>query len=155
MTDIEDTAHYAYSFDEEHYHGESNSIEAALEEAKEDREFEDAEPGSVIEVHIGRCIPITAEQLLIDADDIIERAQERCYDYAGEIAETYIDDWHTVPKEKKIAIDAALHIAILDIFARHEIDLSPTCYGIEDVKSYKLDVPPADEAQNGLQEATP
>lgn len=77
-------AEWAYSFDEERYHGHEPSIEAAIAEAL-------AEAGDEEAAHfwVGRCKRFVGTG---DAASVIERLQEQCYGECGEYGETYLED---------------------------------------------------------------
>jgi hypothetical protein len=129
-TNTETPDSFAYSFDEEYYRGEFPSIDIALEEAKADRPDADT-------VFIGKIVPICAEEILLHADHIVERAQESLYDRVGDMADSYLDDWFRNDKNKAAApaITAEIHSAIITIFEKHGINLHPTCWSVVDVKT--------------------
>ena len=82
------TDNYAYSFDNERYYEQCDSIEEALAaaklDAKNDDDFKDAKT-----VYIGRVHKFVPE---VDAWHIIENLQDMADDEAYEVAEDYLRD---------------------------------------------------------------
>ena len=74
---------YSYSFDDEHFNGEFETIEETLKEAENDS------CGDYKEVYIGEN---GVFKPFVDGDDIIERVQQEAFDEVGEIAEIYLDN---------------------------------------------------------------
>ena len=114
---------YAYSFDEERYHGEFNSIEEALSEARSSRDDEGA-------VWIGRIKP--AKDFLRERNPLWlgERVEEEAeYNLADEIG--WEDQIITLTKDQKIELGKLITEWLCD-------NASFNCYGVADVKEYPL-----------------
>ncbi|HJV75394.1 MAG TPA: hypothetical protein VJ654_14300 [Noviherbaspirillum sp.] len=88
MAQAETPSEWAYSFNEENYNGSETSIEAAIAEALAEADDREA-------FWIGKCKRFVGRG---DADDVIERLQEQCYEECGEFGETYLED---VTKEER------------------------------------------------------
>ncbi len=133
------TEQFAYSLDEEHYHGTFDTPEMALAEGKADAESRH-EVGETVKIWVGKGVPVDVKTLLPDSDDIIDRAQELIYEHVGEIGDTYLSDWHCIRKEKAEAIDAELVPLLIELFKRHGVNLVPHCYGVADVSVHEYEV---------------
>lgn len=93
-------AKYAYSFNNERYYGEFDTIEEALGEAKGDNYgCED-----VYKVYIGEVVHDYYPR--IDTDHLLEELNYDAYDKCGEWAEDYLED---VTKEDFIELDDKLN----------------------------------------------
>jgi hypothetical protein len=77
-------AEWAYSFDEEQYHGYEPTIEGAIAEA-----IAEAASGDYGQFWVGKCKRFAG---MGDAISVIERLQEQCYEACGEYGETYLED---------------------------------------------------------------
>lgn len=124
---------FSYSFDEEHYSGQFDSRDEALAEAKSEAKG-DSEKSTV---WIGKCVPLEVKQLMAracDANDIIERMQEACYDEVGEAA----DNYDPATRDQINAVDAELPDLIIALFAKHGADLAPSCWSVTDVVPHEL-----------------
>lgn len=117
---------WAYSFNEEAYHGEEPTIEAAIAEAL--AEFDNNPEEHSDYFWVGQCKRFYAKG---DADLVIDYLQECAYEECGEYAETYLDDvtdaerkelsdfitawaarvdrsnFYTIEKAQKITVEAA------------------------------------------------
>ena len=115
---------YAFSFDEENYHGLFDTIEKALEKARNDT------PDAPDFVYIGEAIhpdPLT----FINGPDILDQIQnedEFCSDWA--------DGWPRTTKEQDDELTAVLRAAFQQWMAKH--DLAPTFYNVENAEKYNL-----------------
>lgn len=86
-------AKYCYCIDGETFYGNYDSVEKAIEWAKNDLGFEVAnrwlKPGDY-EIFIGKCVPFVPQITRWDVEDLAEKFSEKAYDYCG--AETYMED---------------------------------------------------------------
>lgn len=113
---------YAWSTDDESYHGCFDSREDAAAAAfEEDEEADTAWTGR-------RVTPVR----VADADDLIERVAVRTSDEAGEWADDYLYD---VPKPVVAELQAALQ-ALWDAWERRH-KLEPAWFNVEDAKEHK------------------
>jgi hypothetical protein len=100
---------YSYSYDEECYHGQFDTPEAAAAEVF-------ASDPHLNEIWVGENKGVTAHAF-IDADDVLENSQQRADEHAGECA----GDWLSgLGKEKR----AALEVLIGDWLQENE----PPCF---------------------------
>ena len=90
---------YAYSFDEEVFHGQYASFQEALAAAEEDADEETS-------VWIGLSSPAFTRQFMPDSSELRDNLAERAGDEFGE----YSEDWLSSPFPKDVAekIDALL-----------------------------------------------
>mgnify|MGYP000982511971 CR=1 FL=1 len=88
---------YSWSTDEERFHDQCDSVEAAIAAAVE-YHGRDMEVGST--VYVGEVLRVQTAQL-ISADSIIENMQVQAYDYAGEASEDYLA---SVTKEQEMEL---------------------------------------------------
>lgn len=88
---------YSYSYDEENYHGNFQSPEAAAADVF----LDDPE---IDEIWVGENSYVTAHEF-IDADDVLENAQQRADEHAGECA----GDWLSwFGKEKRAELEVLI-----------------------------------------------
>ena len=79
---------YSWSTDEETFHDQCDSLEAAVASAI-DYHGGDMEIGQTI--YVGEVKPV-ATSSLVGEGNIVERMQEMAYEYAGESSEDYLHD---------------------------------------------------------------
>lgn len=95
---------YAWSVNEEDYHGSEATREAAVQAAIGDN---DLEPGR--KVWTGEAVKRSAGYYLTSADRLLEDMQERAYEHHGE----YSEDWLTkVSSEQERELDLDLKAAV-------------------------------------------
>ena len=123
------TDNYAYSFDNEHYFGQYDSIRIALRLAKQDIKYND-ELRDVKTIYIGRVYKF---EPCVDAVRVIERVQDDAYDEADEYIGDYLDH---VEKEEWQKLEAML-TETFNKWAK-ETDNEPSFFTVEDVKEYEL-----------------
>jgi hypothetical protein len=120
--DTESGVRFAWSFDEEHYHGEEASREAALAAAME--EADDREG-----CWTGRIVPIPVETLLPSGYRIVEEMAEAAYDEHG------IDDWlDDVTKEQEAELETAVRGVAKAWLEKHKN--WPRFWTVEDTKEH-------------------
>jgi hypothetical protein len=85
-------AEWAYSFDEEQYRGSEPTIEDAIAEA-----IAEAASGDYGQFWVGKCKRFAGAG---DANSVIERLQEQCYEECGEYGETYLEDVTAAEKQE-------------------------------------------------------
>lgn len=124
------TDNYAYSFDNERYYEQYDSIEQALAAAKLDAKNDD-ELKDVKTVYIGRVHKFVPE---VDAWSIIERLQDDADDEAYEASEDYLQD---VSDEEANKLEAML-TETFNKWAR-ETGNEPNFFVVKDVKEYSLE----------------
>ena len=114
---------YAYSFDEDNFYGEFDSIEKALDAARKDNcDNEDY----VFVGIIGEYAPF------IDGDSVIEDLQERALE-ESDYAEGYLDD---VAQDAIDEFNTKLNDVLFEWLKKW--NLKPNFYPIENVKRYAL-----------------
>lgn len=89
---------YSWSTDEERFHDQCDSVEAAIAAAV-DYHGDDMEVGGT--VYVGEVMRVDTAQL-ISADSIIENMQCQAYEHAGEASEDYLASV-TSEQEKELA----------------------------------------------------
>ena len=109
------TDNYAYSFDNEHYFGQYDSIRIALRLAKQDIKYND-ELKNIKTIYIGR---VYKYEPYVDAVRVIEWVQQDAYDEADEYAEDYLDN---VKKEELQKLEAMLTETFRPAFVKAIID---------------------------------
>lgn len=84
---------YCYSTDGEIFSGNYDSVEKAIEWAKNDLDFEVAhhwlKPGDY-EIFVGKCVPFVPQITRWDVEDLAEKISDKAYEYCG--SETYMED---------------------------------------------------------------
>ena len=70
----------------------------------------------------------------IDADRVVEDAQDRLYDEIGEFAEAYLND---ITTEQEKELEEALNNVFYEWHKKH--NLFPTCYIVEDEEYVTID----------------
>jgi len=123
---------YAWSINEEEYHGSEGSREDAIQAAIEDN---DLEPGQ--KVWTGVVVKEPASYYLKSARHLIEDMQERAYDDAAEYAENWLTK---VTPEQESELELSLHAAINEWAEKH--GHQPQFYTVTDTVEH--DVTPAD-----------
>jgi hypothetical protein len=84
---------WAWSFNELEYSGSEPTMAEAIAHAL----GEAANEEGIEQFWIGKCVRFAGEG---DADSVIERLQERCYDDCGEFGETYLEDVTQAEKDE-------------------------------------------------------
>ncbi|MBA4187564.1 MAG: hypothetical protein C0467_06050 [Planctomycetaceae bacterium] len=112
---------FAWSSDEETFHGSFDSVEEALDEGRSSYPDRTIYVGEAAEVYVHGP----------DADDVTERLVSSVYDQVGEYAESFLDD---VTKEAREELDTALTAVVSAWLTKH--CLWPTCYTIVKVKEF-------------------
>jgi len=121
---------YAWSTDEEMYHGKFDTVEEALAEAREHLiDGLDEDPGSYT-VWVGEAKPIPTGRL-VDAECIVERMQERAYEEVGEFGEDYL----TTATAEQLKELEALVVAWAD---RVEM---PSFYSADNILAHTIVIP--------------
>jgi hypothetical protein len=127
-TGVRDGQKYAYSTNEEFYHGEFSTPEQAAAEAF-------AEDPDLISYHVGLCVKPKPEDY-IDSQDILHRITEQAEDqFGGEWAESWCEMICALPREKYEELNDALGKVMAEWLGRH--GLRPTFYNIEKSKRVK------------------
>ena len=124
------TDNYAYSFDNERYYGQYDSIREALDIAKEDIKYSDELRG-IKTVYIGRCYVYEPH---VDAIRVIECVQQDAYDEADEYIGDYLDD---VKEEEWQKLEAML----TETFKKwsRETGNEPNFFIVKDAVEYSLE----------------
>lgn len=113
---------YSYSTNEERYHGDFPTPEAAADEG-----FAENEEADVIFVGENR-IPMPED--CIDGNDVIESVQNH-EDFLTEFAE----DWHGVSKERREELTNAIRKTFGEWIDKH--GLRPTFFTVDNVKEFR------------------
>lgn len=125
---MKQTDKFAYSFDNEVYSCEYDSVEEALVDAKQEVKSgqEDAEV-----VYIGRVYEFEPK---VDVDSIIERLQDDAEDEAGECADYYLEG-------VKIADRLKLQEMLTETFNKWAAETynEPTFYIVKETQEYSLE----------------
>lgn len=124
------TDNYAYSFDNEHYFGQYDSIRIALRLAKEDIKYND-ELKNIKTIYIGR---VYKYEPYVDAVRVIEWVQQDAYDEADEYTEDYLDN---VKKEELQKLEAML-TETFNKWAK-ETGNEPNFFTVEEIQEYSLE----------------
>lgn len=108
---------YCYSWDGEHYHGEFDTEQEAIEDAKKDKPFAES-------VYIGTC---TEPELKWHSNEeiIIESMQECLLDDVGEYAECF-----DVSSEDEILLGKMIDEVVATWI--EERNIKPNCYAVLD-----------------------
>lgn len=112
---------YTYSDCGEYYSGEYASRQEAIDDNRTDKD----QP-----CYTAISVPIKFKELCIDADAIIEHAQECAYEIVGDMADNYLSD---VTRDQIKAINKKLPKVIYKLFKKHGVTFSPNFYGVTDV----------------------
>ena len=107
-----------WNIDNEGYESKDEAIKEGIKMV-----VEDAEGGN--KFRVGKIVACGMSR--IDADRVIEDAQDRLCDEVGECGETYLDD---VTEEQEKELEEALNNVFYEWHKKH--NLFPTCYKIED-----------------------
>jgi len=117
---------FSWSRDEERYHGEFATREAALEEAAAEYPEQEAFwTGLIVRPNVKAWLP--------DVDHQIEAMQERAWEEAGEISETFMED---VTKDQRKELQAEMDAVMLAWMARH--NLEPRFWLVEQVEEHEM-----------------
>ena len=99
----ESSKQYSWSTDEEQFHGQFDSEEAAIADAL-CISGHDFEVGNVI--WIGEAVPVLAEEL-VRAESVIDQMLETAYELAGEASEDYLSGVTAEQKKELESLIAA------------------------------------------------
>ena len=124
------TDNYAYSFDNEHYFGQYDSIRIALRLAKQDIKYND-ELKNIKTIYIGR---VYKYEPCVDAVRVIECVQQDAYDAADEYIGDYLDN---VKEEEWQKLEAML-TETFNKWAK-ETGNEPNFFTVEEIQEYSLD----------------
>jgi hypothetical protein len=123
-----DKPKFSWSFDGELYHGEFDSREEAIADARENYPSKTA-------VHTGRNERITIEQVVGDlSDEAMEGMACRATDLAGESAEGF--PWDDCDEAAQKELGEAIAKVILEWAQRHNV--SPRFWTVVDVQQHQL-----------------
>lgn len=114
---------YSYSFDEENYTGEFDSIDEAIEEARDEADGRDF-------VYVGKAVrpdPLN----FIDGQEVIERIAE-----ADEFCTEWGQGWPEANTEQIAELTEAFHAAFKAWMDKH--NLHPTFWNVENAQKYNL-----------------
>lgn len=114
---------FAYSFNEENYHGSENSIERALAEAA-------ACADECESVFIAEVVPFNP---WIESNSIIEMLTEDACEHAGEVAEDWLSH---ITDEQRGELGIHMNNLIKRWLKRHKNEAS--FFGVDNVKQYEL-----------------
>lgn len=124
------TDKYAFSFDNEGYYGQYDSIREALDTAKEDIKYRDELRG-IKTVYIGRCY---VYEPYVNAIRVIECVQQDAYDEVGEYIGDYLDN---VKEEEWQKLEAML-TETFNKWAK-ETGNEPNFFTVADIVEYSLE----------------
>lgn len=124
------TDNYAYSFDNEHYFGQYDSIRIALRLAKQDIKHAD-ELKNIKTIYIGRVYKYEPR---VDAIRVIECVQQDAYDEADEYIGDYLDN---VKEEEWQKLEAML----TETFNKWALETGnePNFFTVEEIQEYSLE----------------
>lgn len=118
---------YTYSFDGEFFYDEFDSIDEAIDQAKED--YDEEEP--LKEVYVGEAVPFVAH---IFADDVIEQIiSNACNEVNSECVGDYLND---VPKDSIKELENGLN----EVYEKWEkkYGMEPGFSRVINVKRYEI-----------------
>ncbi len=113
---------WAYSYNEQDYHGTFDSPEEATSEALDGYE----------EAWIGRCVYPESPEDYVDADLVLEHIC--CQD---EFSTEYAEDWPDATSDQRDELTGSLRTVIRDWIKKH--DLKPLFFTVEDVRRVSVD----------------
>lgn len=117
---------YSYSFNEENFYGEFDSIEEAIAEAKEDC------CGDEFEVFIGENGEFKPS---VDGERCMDMLREQAADECGECSDNYL---YEIPKGAEKELTDVLTEAFNKWAKKHGQE--PNFYPVNNVKKYSLEV---------------
>ena len=124
------TDNYAYSFDNERYYGQYDSIREALRLAKEDIKYND-ELKNIKTIYIGR---VYKYEPYVNAIRVIECVQQDAYDEANEYIGDYLDN---VKEEEWRKLETML-TETFNKWAK-ETGNEPNFFTVEEIQEYSLE----------------
>lgn len=121
-----DKKQYAWSFvaDSNDYN-RKDTVEECLKEARKDN-FRNEKV-----VYIGEVVEYDAE---IDTEEVIESTSWDAYEFAGEIAESWLTH---IPAEQTSELDKELNEIFKNWLKKHKLE--PSFYKVDEIKKYNLE----------------
>ena len=127
---------FAYSLNEENYHGKYDTREEAITAAILDEDAALADEVKLVlgqSIWTGKCVERTASNYFSSINQILEDMQERSYDEIGE----WCDNWLKGITDQQIEELSSDLVTIIDAWATKHV-LHPKFYLIENIQEHVL-----------------